>query len=1551
MRRKILSKALAAVLCAAMILPVMSGGFQAKAAEETTTIEADFSASHSNWGAIEGTGTDVATYDGMMRISGGLSGNASYTLKNWPDLPLKKVTIEVDSMLLNNSNASVLKLFYRYNGAEDYEAVQLRNNSSGNWYLPPTIAKGADSSGGQSNDTREDTFTPNGKYNTSSSTPSTMERGATIVLDYSEAGYCKITLRNADGQEGTMVIKAVGQSFNTNGMKFAMAIDTGSGTTNYANIESVTFEFDGVIVGDEEAQAEADAFRTAHAAILAKTVDTVKAADRAAVETALTAYASLSSEAQLLLTTEKAKLDALKTRIDELSQAEGGYREYDFEEETDLKDWEAVKDEAEGWGITDNPKQGINTSGKVFLPLAKAQPDNPNNPWQGGYPFDTGGVQGADPVYTLTDAIWAEETAGGQKLASVSGDLYTLSNDWNNGIMFIYWYQDAANYKAVYIRRENTPDTHNVRTGADYCYSVRKVTYSGDDLNAYEANAIKPGSTYSTVPANTSEWLHFVFDYAEDGSYCEFTLMDAYGNAETYMLDQNASGGGKTEAQVKLNEGKFAVSTMVWADAPQYYSYVDNISFNFSGSVKDAAECYKAEYARTIGMDAGTLMPEDQEEIAAAFAAYDALDAEAQGFLTVEKGKLDALSAAAAKWTDDLAGSYQKIHASALALDADAVSESDRKALENAWNVLRRLPAAVQTELETEAAGLEAALKALEGSGSKKPVEIACIGDSITTGDGISLTQLTEEEKQALANEVAKGVVANLNDSHAKAKYNWPTQLGELLGEGYVVRNYGVSGVQAAMSYTGTTEGDNLQLENTRTDAWMTSHVTQADVVILMLGTNDASKVCPNGTRDEAAVNCYKDAMKAIIRSYQALPTSPTIILATSPTRGAEGTNYDIQAAMYEVQKELIEELGLPSVDIYAVSEAWEAEGTTDTNFSEDDLHFTKDGYADFAAAFAEFFEGAKIGFQTDNGGLTYVYFEEGQTEPEPGEPTITGVTVAPTEAKVHVGKTGTFTANVSGTGDYNKNVTWSVTGNLSTATKIENGTLTVGEDEKAATLTVTATSAGDSTKSAAAIVTVEQHDFTGDYETDATKHWKVCSICQAVGEQEAHDMGDDWTADEDGDTHTRSCICGRTETEAHDYGEAVKVNDTQHKYICADCGHEKFEDHAGADEWQSDADGHWHECEICGMLEESKIAHTPGQAATETTPQTCTECGYVIEEALGHEHTAAAEWQYDENKHWHGCAGCEDETVKFEEAEHTYGEWTVTEEATETEPGSRQRSCTECGYIQMEEIPVLEHTHQYGEDWKSDGTGHWHVCACGEMDEVIAHTYGEWTVTKEPTSTETRGRERTCSVCGYTQEEVLPVIAVSTAIEVDTQENQVQADVSSINIQTVAENLGVDLTAADTKLVVEQSQQVAAEDEQLLKAQISEVGYDFLNIYDVSMWLLAAGKNPLEVLDNFGSLKLSFYAGTEYAGKLATVYQLHGTDEVIPYKNLTIDANGMVTITVTKLSAFAVALQQTEDTEPKTGENFPAAALLTLMLASAAVGTVLVVKRRRGAI
>ncbi len=88
----------------------------------------------------------------------------------------------------------------------------------------------------------------------------------------------------------------------------------------------------------------------------------------------------------------------------------------------------------------------------------------------------------------------------------------------------------------------------------------------------------------------------------------------------------------------------------------------------------------------------------------------------------------------------------------------------------------------------------------------------------------------------------------------------------------------------------------------------------------------------------------------------------------------------------------------------------------------------------------------------------------------------VSGVSVTPSAATVEKGSTQQFNAVVSGTGDYDQSVTWSVEDAESASTTIStSGLLSVGADETATTLTVRATSTADDSKSGTAAVTVTE--------------------------------------------------------------------------------------------------------------------------------------------------------------------------------------------------------------------------------------------------------------------------------------------------------------------------------------------------------------------------------------------------------------------------------------------------------------------------------------------
>lgn len=90
--------------------------------------------------------------------------------------------------------------------------------------------------------------------------------------------------------------------------------------------------------------------------------------------------------------------------------------------------------------------------------------------------------------------------------------------------------------------------------------------------------------------------------------------------------------------------------------------------------------------------------------------------------------------------------------------------------------------------------------------------------------------------------------------------------------------------------------------------------------------------------------------------------------------------------------------------------------------------------------------------------------------------PIITGITVSPSTPSVSVGETQQFSTEVSVNHvvTESETVTWSVAGNGSSLTTIDNnGNLTIGADETATSLTVTVTSARDTSKYAQATISV----------------------------------------------------------------------------------------------------------------------------------------------------------------------------------------------------------------------------------------------------------------------------------------------------------------------------------------------------------------------------------------------------------------------------------------------------------------------------------------------
>ena len=163
-------------------------------------------------------------------------------------------------------------------------------------------------------------------------------------------------------------------------------------------------------------------------------------------------------------------------------------------------------------------------------------------------------------------------------------------------------------------------------------------------------------------------------------------------------------------------------------------------------------------------------------------------------------------------------------------------------------------------------------------------IVVACVGDSVTQGTGSSNAPL----------------------------YSYPAQLQKMLGKGFKVVNCGKATsyvMNPSSSYNTKAKSPHLWYPNT--DEYKKLKASSPDVVILMLGTNDARSMTV-----AAAEADFLTDYKALIADIQAMESKPELYLSTMiPAANADITYQGTVYTLPDLIRGVAEELQLPLID------------------------------------------------------------------------------------------------------------------------------------------------------------------------------------------------------------------------------------------------------------------------------------------------------------------------------------------------------------------------------------------------------------------------------------------------------------------------------------------------------------------------------------------------------------------------------------------------------------------------------------------------------------
>jgi len=203
--------------------------------------------------------------------------------------------------------------------------------------------------------------------------------------------------------------------------------------------------------------------------------------------------------------------------------------------------------------------------------------------------------------------------------------------------------------------------------------------------------------------------------------------------------------------------------------------------------------------------------------------------------------------------------------------------------------------------------------------------------------------------------------------------------------------------------------------------------------------------------------------------------------------------------------------------------------------------------------------------------------------------------------------------------------------------------------------------------------------------------------------------------------------------------------------------------------------------CEVCGVeiVKQETVPATGHKGGTATCAEKakCDVCGVAYGEVDKDNHPADAlvtQGAKDATCTEDGSTGvgkCNACGTEFDKATvipakgHSFGEYTVTKEATCTEKGEETATCSVCGEKDTKEIDKVPHdykeTNRVEATCDTEGYIESKCSVCGadtaKILPALGHKWGEWKVTVEATKTEKGEKVRVCEVCQETETKEIP--------------------------------------------------------------------------------------------------------------------------------------------------------------------------------------------------